>query len=151
MKPKDIFPKYKHLGNGSLFFRLPRWHSGYKICLLIQEMRVQSLGQEDPLEKEMAAHSSILAWKNPKNKGAWWATVHGLQTVRHDLVTKHTCTHVSVFNLRIWNADSMLRAILVITEHLVANLKIVEGENEFPAQGYRTSYRISTARWMWRT
>ena len=28
-----------------------------------QEMRVQSLGQEDPLEKEMATHSSILAWK----------------------------------------------------------------------------------------
>ena len=31
----------------------------------IQETRVQSLGQEDPLEKEMATHSSILAWKIP--------------------------------------------------------------------------------------
>ena len=31
----------------------------------IQEMWVQSLGQEDPLEKEMATHSSILAWKIP--------------------------------------------------------------------------------------
>ena len=30
-----------------------------------QEMRVQSLGQEDPLEKEMATHSSILAWEIP--------------------------------------------------------------------------------------
>ena len=29
-----------------------------------QEMQVQSLGQEDPLQKEMATHSSILAWKN---------------------------------------------------------------------------------------
>ena len=38
---------------------------------------VQSLGPEDPLEKEMAAHSSILAWripKNPMDRGAWWAT-----------------------------------------------------------------------------
>ena len=31
----------------------------------VQETRVQSLGQEDPLEKEMATHSSIVAWKIP--------------------------------------------------------------------------------------
>ena len=31
----------------------------------VQETRVQSLGQEDPLEKEMATHSSILAWRIP--------------------------------------------------------------------------------------
>ena len=31
----------------------------------MQETRVQSLGQEDPLEKEMAAHSSVLAWRTP--------------------------------------------------------------------------------------
>ena len=31
----------------------------------MQEMQVQSLGQEDPLEKEMAIHSSILAWEIP--------------------------------------------------------------------------------------
>ena len=34
-----------------------------RICLPMQEMLVQSLGQEDPLEKKMAAHSSILAWE----------------------------------------------------------------------------------------
>ena len=33
--------------------------------LPMQEMQVQSLGQEDPLEKEMAIHSSILAWEIP--------------------------------------------------------------------------------------
>ena len=32
-----------------------------------QKMRVQSLGQEDPLEEGMASHSSILAWRNPMN------------------------------------------------------------------------------------
>ena len=31
----------------------------------MQETQVQSLGQEDPLEEEMATHSSILAWENP--------------------------------------------------------------------------------------
>ena len=40
-----------------------------------QENRVQSLSQEDPLEEEMATHSSILDWENPTDRGAWWATV----------------------------------------------------------------------------
>ena len=42
---------------------------------LMQETQVQSLGWEDPLEKEMATHPTILAWKNPMDRGAWWATV----------------------------------------------------------------------------
>ena len=33
---------------------------------------VRSLGWEDPLEKGMATHSSILAWRNPMDRGAWW-------------------------------------------------------------------------------
>ena len=37
---------------------------------------VQSLGWEYPLEKGMASHSSVLAWRVPKDKGAWQATVH---------------------------------------------------------------------------
>ena len=44
---------------------------------VLQETWVQSLGQEDPLEKGMATHSSILAWEIPMNRGAWQATVHG--------------------------------------------------------------------------
>ena len=38
-----------------------------------QEMQVPSLGQEDPLEEGMAAHSSILAWRIPMDRGAWLA------------------------------------------------------------------------------
>ena len=45
------------------------------------ETWVQSLGWEDPLEEGMATHSSILAWRISMDRGAWWATVHG---VRHD-------------------------------------------------------------------
>ena len=44
----------------------------------MQEMQVRSLGQEDPLEKVMNTHSSILAWRNSKDRGAWWATVPGV-------------------------------------------------------------------------
>ena len=41
-------------------------------CLpTMRETQVQCLGQEDLLEKEMATHSSILAWKNPMDGGAW--------------------------------------------------------------------------------
>ena len=40
------------------------------------ETRVRSLGWEDPLEKGMATYSSILAWRIPMDRGAWWATVH---------------------------------------------------------------------------
>ena len=38
---------------------------------------MRSLDQEDPLEKEMATHSSNLAWRIPRDRGAWWATVRG--------------------------------------------------------------------------
>ena len=41
------------------------------------ETWVLSLGWEDPLEKGMATHSSILAWMIPMDRGAWWATVRG--------------------------------------------------------------------------
>ena len=42
----------------------------------VQETWVQSLGQEDPLEEGMATHSSILAWRTPMDREAWWVTVH---------------------------------------------------------------------------
>ena len=48
------------------------------------ETRVQSLGWEDLLEKEVATHSSILAWRIPMDRGAWLAIVHRSQRVGHD-------------------------------------------------------------------
>ena len=42
------------------------------------ETSVQSLGQEDLLEKGMATNSNILAWRIPMDRGAWWATVQGV-------------------------------------------------------------------------
>ena len=39
---------------------------------------VRTLGWEDPLEEGMATHSSILAWRIPLDRGAWWATVYGV-------------------------------------------------------------------------
>ena len=54
----------------------------------VQESWARSLGREDPLEREMATHSSSLAWKNSMDRGVWQATAHGVTRVGLDLVTK---------------------------------------------------------------
>ena len=50
----------------------------------MQETRVRSLGQEDSLEKEMATHSSILAWRAPWREEPGRLQSKGLQRVGHD-------------------------------------------------------------------
>ena len=50
----------------------------------MQETQVQSLGREDPLEKEMATHSSILAWRIPWTEEPGRLQSTGSQRVRHD-------------------------------------------------------------------
>ena len=52
-----------------------------------------SLGQEDSLEKEMATHSNILAWKIPWTQEPGGLQYIGLQRVRHDCMCTHTHTH----------------------------------------------------------
>ena len=44
----------------------------------MRETWVRSLGWENPLEEGMVTHSSILAWRIPKNRGSWQATVRGV-------------------------------------------------------------------------
>ena len=58
----------------------------------MQESWVRSLGWEDSLEKGMATHSSILAWRIPMNRGAWWATLHGVakSQIKHSTAFKYS-------------------------------------------------------------
>ena len=42
----------------------------------MQKTWIQSLGWEDPLEKGMATHGSILPWRIPMDREAWWATIY---------------------------------------------------------------------------
>ena len=58
----------------------------------MQENQVRSLGREDPLEKGMATHSSILAWRIPWTEEPGRLQSMGLQGVGHYGATKHTCT-----------------------------------------------------------
>ena len=60
-------------------------------------MQVRSLGQKDSLEKEMATHSSMLAWRIPWT-GAWWAIVHGVAKRQTQL-----STHIHILPLFIPN------------------------------------------------
>ena len=55
-----------------------------KLLPTMQETWVQSLGEEDLLEREMATHSSILAWKTPWTEEPGRLQSIGLQRVRHD-------------------------------------------------------------------
>ena len=60
----------------------------------MQETLIRSLGQKDPLQKEIATHSSILTWEIPWTDEPSRLETIGLQRVRHNLVTEHACTQV---------------------------------------------------------
>ena len=49
----------------------------------MRETWVRSLGWEESLEEDMAIHSSILTWRIPMDRGAWWATVSGVAKCLH--------------------------------------------------------------------
>ena len=67
----------------------------------MQETRVESLGQEDPLEKGMATHSSIVAWRIPMDRGAWQAMVHGVAKSWIQLDNKYTQLRYPKFSVAI--------------------------------------------------
>ena len=82
----------------------------------IQKMRVQPLGQEDPLEKEMATHSRILAWKIPWGEESGTLQSMGPQRVRHNWLSMFTIMAIikkkKTDKLRSVNKDAVL---LIIT------------------------------------
>ena len=68
----------------------------------LQETWVWTLGWEDALEEGMITYSSILAWRMPMDKGAWWATVHGVaknQTRLSDWAQHSMYTHMRTHTL----------------------------------------------------
>ena len=68
----DFGEASKAFSNGTVVKNLPA----------MRESWVLSLGWEDPLEEGIAAHSSLLAWRIPTDRGGWQATVHGVTKSR---------------------------------------------------------------------
>ena len=65
------------------------------------ETCVRSLDWEDPVEKGMAIHSSILAWRIPMDRGAWQATIHGVteESDTTELLSTHTQCVFKVYGM----------------------------------------------------
>ena len=90
---------------------------------------VPSLSWEDPLEEGMATLSSILAWRIPVDRGAWWATVHGvakswawqrLSTVQHIPLYKFTTTYLSILLfMNSWVVSSLKLSWIVLLRTLL--------------------------------
>ena len=82
----DIIPSFSSLSD--LFLTQKMWASlvaqMVKNLPAMQETQVLSLGWEDPLEKEMATHSSILAWRIPWTETPGGLQSMGLQRLRHN-------------------------------------------------------------------
>ena len=68
-----------------------------------RETQVASLARKDPLEKEMATHSTILAWRIPWTEGPGGLQTLGSQKVGHDWGTKHICEWITLLNTWNWN------------------------------------------------
>ena len=88
---------YQGFPSGSVFKNLPA-----------KETRVQSLGQEDPLEEGMATHCSILAWRVPMDRGACRLQSTGSQRVRYNRngLAHFTRAHKRYINqCKLWTLD----------------------------------------------
>ena len=93
----------------------------------MQEMRktwVQSLGWDDPLEQEMATHSSSSCLENPMHRGAWQATVHRVATTQTQLSThallllstwRMATAICTVVNIQYFNLMDIIRVVDYIT------------------------------------
>ena len=77
---------------------------------------VQSLCQEDPLEKEVTTHSSILAWENPMDRGAWQATVYQAAKSRTGLTTQTHMPYYMTNTTLFWTCLSA-KDNIGLTEH----------------------------------
>ena len=73
-----------------IFGLMVKWAKNPPTMQETQETRVWSLGREDPLKKEMATHSSILAWEIPQTEEPAGLQPMGLQRVGHNYATRHT-------------------------------------------------------------
>ena len=89
----------------------------------VQETRVQSLGQEDPLEKEMATHSGILAWRVPRTEEPGGLQSMVSQRVGHSSVIALSLFTFVIVRVRVYLSMSGNKAVLGRWEVLPGGIK----------------------------
>ena len=102
----------------------------------MQKTWVQSLGWEDPLEEGMATHSSILAWRMPRDRGAWWTAVHRVAEL--DMVDRLSTSTYS------GGSDSKESACSA------GDLGLIPGSGKSPGEGNSNPFHILAWRIPWR-
>ena len=106
------------------------------------------LGWEDPLEEGMATHSSILAWKTPMDRGAWWATVQGLQRVRPDSPTKYTHREPKkIIRLDNWGHMDSQSGNRKLKQPFLRDQSLSIGKSHITVSWHLNIPRITTKRW----
>ena len=85
----------------------------------MQEMQVRFLGREDLLWKDMATHSSVLAWEIPWTGEPGGLQSTGSQSAGHDLLSTHACQHklILTFSLRVISSPSLLEHLHRFSSH----------------------------------
>ena len=100
-------PNVAYLWNLTASLGFPGGSDGKEYSLVMQEIRVRSLGGEDPLEEEMATHSSILAWEIPQTEEPGglrlWDPEESDMTERLTHTHTHTHTHTKASQLEYLN------------------------------------------------
>ena len=115
--------------NSPLASQVAQWQ---RICLPMQEKQVRSLGQEDPLEKEIATHSHILAWGIPGTEEPGGLQSMRSERVGHDwaLNTLGKFSEVSVFSLKFcW---------ISLKKYWVTMRQIPTANKETQGEGFKT-------------
>ena len=103
------------------------WKKKKKNLLAMQEMWVRSLGWEDPLEKGMATHFSILAWKSPWTKGPgyspWgrkeWDTTEHMQAGRQDIKGKKFNFLCKQPQHKAWRSDQSSHLLYLLDKGMI--------------------------------
>ena len=116
MSPQQAFWEWESVIAGSLALQASLVAQMVKGLPAMQETQVQCLGQEDPLEKEMATHSSILALRIPWTEEPGGPQPMGSQRVRHDWATntvslQHQGAELAHEDTRVLNVSEALFAV----------------------------------------
>jgi len=141
---------------------LPWWLRRYSVLLTMQETWVWSLGWEDPLEKEMATHSSTLAWKIPWTEEHGGLQSTGSQKVGHDWTTSLSLSSsnllkliiiimISIKNQHVWWYDIITNnciwfpglQTLSYTRYHTTFTKLLDGQvTSFILETVKTQHRV---------